>query len=202
MQWLWPFGAVVLGILVFVQVSTIAELQDDARHASEYAQSLEKQAQALHKEVINQHVRTRELALELSGVTAERNACVLQNVKELVVAPQSRVDISSVVISENAAMINVANLTPGIIAPTGSMYPLLQEDTIVLEQQPASHNDLLPGDIIVFEYKDTRIIHRIVQVGWDDEGWYAMTKGDNNPLQDPSKVRFESVKGVVVGIIY
>ena len=69
----------------------------------------------------------------------------------------------------------------------------------VLAEQ-AAYREL--GDIIIFEHKNTRIIHRIVKIGWDTGGWYAHTKGDSNPAEDPFKVRFKDVKGVVVGIIY
>ena len=38
--------------------------------------------------------------------------------------------------------------------------------------------------------------------GFDDEGWYAIMKGDNLEKADPYKVRFENVKRVVVAVIY
>jgi signal peptidase I len=60
------------------------------------------------------------------------------------------------------------------------------------------------GDIISFWSAtiETTVIHRIVEVGKDNQGVYFVTKGDNNLYKDPEKVRFEQVKGVVVGIIY
>ena len=38
--------------------------------------------------------------------------------------------------------------------------------------------------------------------GFDNEGWYAITKGDNNVVEDNWKVRFEQIEGIVIGIIY
>jgi len=202
MRWLLIFGILTLLVLVVLQQEKIAGLQDDATYTEVYVASLEEQARALHENVILQNQKVRNVSQELSEVTAERNAYILREDNITLAGPQKRVDISDVVISEDAAMINIEELTPGIIAPSGSMFPLLQKDTIVLEKAPEDFNELLPGDIIIFTYKDTRIIHRIVSVGWDEEGWYANTKGDNNPLADPFKVRFADVKGVVVGIIY
>jgi uncharacterized protein (UPF0248 family) len=46
------------------------------------------------------------------------------------------------------------------------------------------------------------IIHRVVKIGQDSEGWYAILKGDNLSQEDPEKVRFDQVQRVVVAIIY
>jgi hypothetical protein len=39
-------------------------------------------------------------------------------------------------------------------------------------------------------------------MGYDKEGWYAVTKGDNTGMNDPDKVRFEQIKFVLVGVLY
>lgn len=127
-------------------------------------------------------------------------ACLLR-IPEDVEAPQIRTS-EDVLVSKQAAIVRVADLIPGIIGPTNSMYPLLSANTTVLEKKPISEEELYIGDIIIYEYRDTRIIHRIFDVGFDDEGWYAITKGDNNPHTDPEPVRFEQVRGLLVGIIY
>ena len=45
------------------------------------------------------------------------------------------------------------------------------------------------------------IIHSIVEIGSDSEGWYALTKGYNNDFVDDWKVRSFDLKGVVVGVL-
>jgi len=42
----------------------------------------------------------------------------------------------------------------------------------------------------------------VMQVDYDNLGWYAIVKGDNNPRPDPNKVRFNQIKRILVMIIY
>ena len=59
------------------------------------------------------------------------------------------------------------------------------------------------GDIVSYSYVDgTTIIHRVAQIGNDENGWYAVAKGDNSSFADPDKVRFSQIKRVVVAIVY
>lgn len=87
---------------------------------------------------------------------------------------------------------------------TNSMDPVLDETANAIEIIPTSPEEIHPGDIVSYksEYSDASIIHRVLETGYDDEGWFAIMKGDNNPLQDPGKVRFKQVRRVVVAIIY
>ncbi len=45
------------------------------------------------------------------------------------------------------------------------------------------------------------IIHRVVEIGEDEQGTYFITKGDNNFFSD-GKVRFGQIKYVTIGVIY
>ena len=67
---------------------------------------------------------------------------------------------------------------------------------------PENQEELQEGDIISFETDYGTIIHRIIKIDYDKEGWYAITKGDNSPVNDSEKVRFTQIKRVVVAIIY
>ena len=84
------------------------------------------------------------------------------------------------------------------------MDPLFDEGSNALEIIPESPEDLQVGDIIAYEspYLKQTVIHRIAFIGEDEEGWYAIARGDNNDLDDPGKIRFEQVKRVLVAIIY
>ena len=70
--------------------------------------------------------------------------------------------------------------------------------------KPASPAILDVGDIISFypSFAEGLVVHRIIEIGNDNKGWYARTKGDNNPSADPGKVRFEDIHGVIVAILY
>ena len=86
---------------------------------------------------------------------------------------------------------------------TNSMDPLLDEKSHAIQRVPASTEDIHVGDVVSYTPFDNEliVIHRVVEVG-NDGAWYAITKGDNNPYNDPQKVRFEQIKRVLVAVIY
>ena len=87
---------------------------------------------------------------------------------------------------------------------TGSMQPTVYVNHTVIECPIELEKDLYVGDIIIFDPEDERdydIIHRIIEIGEDEKGWYCITKGDHNDFID-GKVRFSQIKYVVVGIFY
>ena len=91
------------------------------------------------------------------------------------------------------------------VVPTHSMLPVLSDTSTVLMLKLEDKSQINVGDIIVFEYGDTAISHRVVEKGSDDKGLFFVTKGDHNRDNDIDfcgKVRPEQVVGVVVGIIY
>lgn len=83
------------------------------------------------------------------------------------------------------------------IQNTGSMRPTLDYGHAIIIKKPYGQDELHVGDIVMFKY-----IHRIIQIGYDDEGWYAITKGDNNYTADVGKLRFSEVKWKVIGVFY
>jgi hypothetical protein len=87
---------------------------------------------------------------------------------------------------------------------TNSMDPVLDKTANAIEIVPKNYDDLKKGDIISYSIPNVQgiIIHRIVETGFDEDGWYAITKGDNVEKNDPLKIRFENIKRVVVAIIY
>ncbi|MBI2565305.1 signal peptidase I [Candidatus Woesearchaeota archaeon] len=87
---------------------------------------------------------------------------------------------------------------------TNSMDPVFDAGSNALQLKPSSETDIEIGDIISYEneYSDSIIIHRIINIGYDETGWYAIAKGDNNSAADPGKIRFNQIKKVLFGIIY
>ncbi len=84
------------------------------------------------------------------------------------------------------------------------MVPVIDKGSTVLTIEPSSPERISAGDIIFFKAEgyETHIVHRVVDINEDAEGLYFVTKGDNNKTEDPFKVRFSDIVGVVVGIIY
>jgi len=87
---------------------------------------------------------------------------------------------------------------------TNSMDPVLDETANAIQIIPKSADDIHVGDIISYksDYADGTIIHRIIKISSDEEGWYCIVKGDNNQSPDPGKIRFKQIKRVLVAIIY
>ena len=66
---------------------------------------------------------------------------------------------------------------------------------------PESEEDINVGDIISFWKGKEIVVHRVVEKGVDSLGTYFITKGDRNDFND-SKIRFEEIEGLLVGVIY
>ncbi len=95
--------------------------------------------------------------------------------------------------------------TPIAVVKGYSMFPLLREGDIVFAYKPAP-SDIHVGDIIIYKSIDGKlIIHRVIKVVIEDNRYYYITKGDNNPIPDYPEFRgpgipYERVEGVVIKI--
>ncbi|MEE9525585.1 MAG: signal peptidase I [Candidatus Woesearchaeota archaeon] len=115
--------------------------------------------------------------------------------------PSDHIETSDLKVFKDKAVIEKENLQWARILDTHSMEPVLNSNSISLELLPHLPSDIELGDIISYKAGSIVIIHRVVEIGNDGQ-WYAITKGDNNKEIDPDKVRFEQIKGVVVGVLY
>ncbi|MBU1976114.1 MAG: signal peptidase I [Nanoarchaeota archaeon] len=119
-------------------------------------------------------------------------------------SPQDRVQEEQITVYKKKVILNIDNVYRGFLLDTNSMDPVMDEGTTTLAIKPEAPKDIQPGDIVLFssDTNEYHIIHRIIEVGEDEQGMYYITKGDNNPTEDPTKVRFEDIVAVVVGILY
>ncbi len=85
---------------------------------------------------------------------------------------------------------------------TNSMDPFIDADAHAIEILPKDPSLIKAGDVVAYDSPYGVIIHRVVEVGLDEQGTYYRLKGDNSTLVDPTKVRFDDVRGVVVAVIY
>jgi len=101
-------------------------------------------------------------------------------------------------------ILDVENPVLVAIADTNSMDPVIDEYANAIEIYPKSTDDIHVGDIVSYKskYMENNIIHRVVEINEDKEGWYAVMKGDNLNQTDPEKVRFEQIKRIVVAVVY
>ncbi len=88
------------------------------------------------------------------------------------------------------------------VADTNSMVPTIDAGTKVIFTKRFAVEELRVGDIISYRRGERNILHRIVEIGYDSEGWYAVTKGDNARLPDLGKVREGDITKVVIAVIY
>lgn len=83
---------------------------------------------------------------------------------------------------------------------TNSMDPVLDKGMKGIEITP-TEDMIKVGDIISYKLGKNIIIHRIMKIGYDKLGWYAITKGDNLEEAD-YPVRFSQITGLLVGVLY
>lgn len=119
-------------------------------------------------------------------------------------SPHNWISKEQIFVYDDEVVIKVKNPEWAIFTDTKSMDPVIDSTSKAIEVVPNSEADILVGDIVAYKskYKNGVITHRVVGIGNDDNGWYAMLKGDNNNDVDPEKVRFKQIKRVVVAIIY
>ncbi len=117
-------------------------------------------------------------------------------------SPSDWVSENQIKVTNNGVEIMINNAEWSSFTDTNSMDPVLDAGANAIEIPVKSESSIHPGDIISYKSDYGIIIHRVIEVGYDDQGWYAITKGDNNAYPDPQKVRFNQVLRVVVAIIY
>jgi len=83
-----------------------------------------------------------------------------------------------------------------------SMLPAIQEGDWIVLAWGTQHKPV-KGQVVAFKdiLRGITIAHRVIEVGQDNKGWWARTKGDNNPETDPYLVRESNYLGVVWGIV-
>ena len=103
----------------------------------------------------------------------------------------------------DGVFIRLNNPQWAILADTNSMDPVFDAGSHLIQAFPTSAADIQVGDIVSYESPlNFVIVHRVIEIGNDDNGWYAIMKGDNNPRADPWKIRFDWVRRVTVMVVY
>lgn len=117
--------------------------------------------------------------------------------------PADRISEDRIKVLPDKIVIDVPNARWATFTPTHSMAPIFDAGSNAIQIIPQTSAEIQVGDIVSYIWKDgSIIIHRVIETGSDEKGWYAILKGDNNPVQDPEKVRFEQIKRVVIAIVY
>ena len=119
-------------------------------------------------------------------------------------SPIDHIKEEQIHVYENRIIIDLQGAHWSSFANTNSMDPLIDETSNGIEITPTSYDQVQVGDVVSYESRlvDGIVIHRVVEIGEDERGRYYILKGDNNDEEDPERVRFEQIKGVLVGILY
>lgn len=118
------------------------------------------------------------------------------------ITPQDWVKEEDIFVYQNKVCFEANNLSWTAYKPTGSMRPLFDEGANGIETKPDNPEAIKVGDVISFKDGDTIIVHRVIKTAYDSTGWFAKTKGDNNPIEDSIKIRFKNINGVLIALIY
>lgn len=116
-------------------------------------------------------------------------------------SPSDFVQEQNIRVYSDRIVIYVDNPSVSRYAATKSMDPLLDSSANGIEIPVSSIEQIHVGDIIEFEDGDSLVVHRVVKIGEDNQGWFCITKGDNSPTND-GKIRFEQIKFLTIAIIY
>lgn len=115
--------------------------------------------------------------------------------------PSDSIEDSRIMVFDDRVVIYIDDASLSHYAPTGSMEPVLDENSNGIRVRVNSVDEIEVGDIISFKKDRISIVHRVVDKGVDGKGVYFVTKGDNNEFSD-GKIRFEDVEYKTVGVIW
>jgi len=153
---------------------------------------------------LNAYVIAEEPAnSNISGTISDTFSILFDNPPERV-SPFDHITEDQIHVFQDRIIIDLQNAEWATFTDTNSMDPVIDLGANAIEIRPSSPEQIHIGDIISYrsKYSEGVIIHRVVETGEDEDGWYARMKGDNNNLMDPGKVRFDQIERLVVAIIY
>ncbi|OIO41130.1 hypothetical protein CO154_02450 [Candidatus Pacearchaeota archaeon CG_4_9_14_3_um_filter_31_7] len=116
-------------------------------------------------------------------------------------SPYDRIKSEDITLEKDKIIIKVENPVLSSYAGTKSMDPTIDVNANGIEIKPATENDIHVGDIITFEKNNELIVHRVIEIGEDEQGWYCVTKGDNAPFSD-GKIRFNEIKYITLILVW
>lgn len=119
-------------------------------------------------------------------------------------SPGNHILEDSIHVYKDKIVIDIENARWAKFLDSNSMDPIIDSGANSIELVPKSPEQLQVGDIVSYEskYAEGIFIHRIIEIGEDELGWYCRLKGDNLDNIDPGRIRFNQIHGVVVGILY
>ena len=89
------------------------------------------------------------------------------------------------------------------VAPSNSMDPLIDDGhTVILSGNQKYKDEIDMGSVIGWGSELTPTLHQVVEINYDNAGWYCRTQGTNNSKVDPFIIRKENIRWVALGVIW
>jgi len=204
---------IVSALILFLEISIfVSVLPSKMPELGEYKKQINSTLsdKEFVEELISQNIAFRTRIDELESGLANQGLLLnylnsrLNMSLEVETNPFRKISREDIRVYNDRVVLYVNKAFTAGFSDSKSMYPFINQEVYALEIPPDNVSELKVGDVIGYESKtfNTTIIHRIIEIREDEAGWYAITKGDNNPASDPDQVRFEDVKGLLVGLIY
>jgi signal peptidase I len=120
------------------------------------------------------------------------------------ITPSNYFNQDQVLVYKDRVVLNAENIKWAKFTDTKSMLPVINKDSYALQIEPNCPSEIEIGDIVSYrsDYANGIIIHRVVHKDTDELGDYFVLKGDNNPTNDPGRIRCPQIDRKVVAIIY
>ena len=122
-------------------------------------------------------------------------------------SPNGIINISDIIYYETTESLEIRNLKSPVwittVANTNSMLPIIDAGDIAILSKDFKHENLIVGDVVVYEALEKSILHRIIQIAETAEGDRLYTcRGDNCDWPDPYVLSDEHIKWYFVGVLY
>lgn len=146
----------------------------------------------------------KQIAAGKNEGTLFTNLIPFNQISDEKASPFDRIKEENIHVYSDKVVIELKDAEWATFTDTNSMDPLIDYGTNAIEIVPLNESEINIGDIISYksEYASGTIIHRVVEISQDEDGWFCRVKGDNNKDVDPGKIRFSQVQRMVVAIIY
>jgi len=120
------------------------------------------------------------------------------------ISPYDHIKKDQIHVFEDRIILDIKDAEWAGFTDTNSMDPIVDTGANSFEIKPKSTENIHIGDIISYnsDYASGTIIHRVVEISKDSEGWYCKVKGDNLSKPDKGKIRFNQIQGIIIGVIY
>lgn len=119
-----------------------------------------------------------------------------------IMSPQDHITEDHIKVYDDQVVLEIDDPIWSSFTDTNSMDPLLDIGANGIEIIPQNEDDIHVGDVISYDSGSGIVIHRVIEIGADEEGIYYIVKGDNNPIADKEKVRFHQIQGILVAVVY